>query len=86
MTVFTNLFKKGTRVSCSLPYAGPGIVYAVHGLQVPETVQTISRGVGVRGGNARLDVVFLNGSVSRQLSEALVRGSVQGAFWMKRRP
>lgn len=77
MTVFTNLFQVGTRVRCTLPYAGHGIVFAVHGVQVPETVRTIGGGVGVSGGNARLDVVFSNGSISRQLSEALVRGSVQ---------
>lgn len=77
MTVYMKLFQPGTRVACSLPYAGTGIVFDIHGTQVPESVETLQRGVGVRGGNARLDVVFLNGTISRNLSEALVRGSVQ---------
>ncbi|HDQ4405496.1 TPA: hypothetical protein P8734_005694 [Pseudomonas aeruginosa] len=77
MTVYMKLFQPGTRVACSLPYAGTGIVFDIHGAQVPESVETLQRGVGVRGGNARLDVVFLNGTISRNLSEALVRGSVQ---------
>ncbi|NAP32599.1 LPD29 domain-containing protein [Pseudomonas syringae] len=70
------LFQVGTRVSCSLPYAGEGIVFDIHGAQLPESVQSLL-GVGVSGGNARLDVVFLNGAVSRDCSEALVRASVQ---------
>ena len=77
MTVCMKLFQPGTRVACSLPYAGAGIVFDIHGAQLPESVQTLQRGVGVRGGNARVDVVFLNGTISRNLSEALVRGSVQ---------
>ena len=77
MTVCMKLFQPGTRVACSLPYAGVGIVFDIHGAQLPESVQSLQRGVGVRGGNARLDVVFLNGTISRNLSEALVRGSVQ---------
>jgi hypothetical protein len=70
-------FQTGARVVCSLPYAGAGIVYAIYGGQEPQGVQALLGGVGFRGGNARLDVVFLNGTVSRNLPEALVRGSVQ---------
>ncbi|WP_155489182.1 LPD29 domain-containing protein [Pseudomonas syringae group genomosp. 3] len=76
MTICMKLFQVGTRVSCSLPYAGEGIVFDIHGAQLPESVQSLL-GVGVSGGNARLDVVFLNGAVSRDCSEALVRASVQ---------
>lgn len=77
MTVCMKLFQTGTRVSCSLPYAGAGIVFDIHGAQLPESVQTLGRGVGVTGGNARVDVVFSNGTISWNLSEALLRGSVQ---------
>lgn len=77
MTVCMKLFQVGTRVTCSLPYAGAGIVFDIHGAQLPESVQTLGRGVGVSGGNARVDVVFLSGKISHNLSEALVRGSVQ---------
>ena len=76
MTVCMKLFQVGTRVTCSLPYAGAGIVFEIHGAQLPESVQTLGR-VGVTGGNARVDVVFLSGKISHNLSEALVRGSVQ---------
>lgn len=75
MTVSAKILVVGQRVACSLPYAGQGIVFAIHGTQVPESVR--STGVSVSGGMARVDVVFLNGSVSHKLSEALVRGSVQ---------
>lgn len=77
MTVCMKLFQVGTRVTCSLPYAGAGIIFDIHGAQLPESVQALARGVGVSGGNARVDVVFLSGKISRELSEALVRGSVQ---------
>lgn len=77
MTICMKLFQPGTRVSCSLPYAGAGIVFDIHGAQVPESVQALGRGVGVTGGNARVDVVFANGKISRNVSEALLRGSVQ---------
>lgn len=77
MTVCMKLFQVGTRVTCSLPYAGAGIVFDIHGAQVPESVRSLGRGVGVSGGNAHVDVVFLSGKISLKLSEALVRGSVQ---------
>ena len=76
MTICMKLFQVGTRVTCSLPYAGTGIVFDIHGAQLPESVQKLGR-VGVTGGNARVDVVFLSGRISHNLSEALVRGSVQ---------
>ncbi|MCY1395961.1 hypothetical protein D9M71_109200 [compost metagenome] len=64
----------GTRVRCALHYCGQGVVFAIHGVQAPESVQTVLDRVGVRGGHARFDVVFENGSISRDLSEAIVRG------------
>lgn len=76
MTAYVKLFQIGTRVSCSPPYAGKGIIFAIHGVQVPESVRSMG-GVGVAGGNAHVDVVFSNGHVSRHLSECLVRASCQ---------
>ena len=64
----------GTRVSYALPYCGQGVIVAIHGAQLPESVQTMLGGAGVRGGNAHFDVVFENGSVSHKLPEAIVRG------------
>lgn len=64
----------GTRVRCALHYAGPGVIFAIHGVQTPEQVSKVFGGMGVRGGTARFDVVHENGSVSRGISEAIVRG------------
>lgn len=73
--IHTQQIAIGTRVSCSLPYCGRGIVYDVQGEQRPDTVRSFS-GVGVAGGNARIAVVFANGSLTN-VPECLVRGSVQ---------
>lgn len=66
-------YQVGTRLNCILGYAGEGIVYGVHGEQRPETVEAIA-GIVQRGGNATFDVVFLNGSISRSVPEAVVHG------------
>lgn len=77
MPIYTKALAVGTRVNCSLPYAGRGIIFEVSGEQAPGTVRSLLGGVGVTGGNARLAVVFANGSISRGLPEALLRASVQ---------
>ncbi|MCY1533753.1 Large polyvalent protein associated domain 30 [compost metagenome] len=64
----------GTRVSCALPYCGQGVIVAIHGTQLPESLQTVGDGVGVRGGNGHFDVVFENGSISHRIPESIVRG------------
>lgn len=74
MTISTQTLVIGTRVYCALHYCGAGIVYAIHGEQRPDTVQTFMGGAGVSGGSARVDVVFANGHQSRALPESIVRG------------
>ncbi|NSX34469.1 hypothetical protein HTK96_13910 [Brevundimonas vesicularis] len=66
-------FEIGSRINCILHYCGEGIVYAIHGEQRPESVETLG-GFIQRGGSATFDVVFLNGSVSKNLPEAVILG------------
>lgn len=66
----------GSFVSCILPHAGEGIVYEVHGAQDPESVRALGNGIVMQGGRAFCDVVWLNGSRSKQVPEAIMR-SVQ---------
>lgn len=77
MSARESLLQIGTLVSCSLPYAGPGIIYNITGAQMPSNVRQLFGGAGVAGGNARFDIVFLNGAVSKDVSESIVRGSPQ---------
>lgn len=74
MTVSKSQVVVGSRVYCALHYAGSGVVYAIHGEQMPHTIQSIFGGTGVIGGNARFDIVFDNGSTSQQVPEGIVRG------------
>ena len=64
----------GTRVYSGLYGGRHGVVFAIHGNQVPESVEIMLDGVGVRGGNAHFDVVFEDGSMAIKLSEAIMRG------------
>lgn len=75
-SIYTDAFQVGQRVRCSLHYCGFGIVVSIEGEQSPETCQTVGR-VGVMGGNARLAVVWENGSRSKSVPETLARGSIQ---------
>ncbi len=64
----------------SILYGGRnGIVFAVHGQQSPDTVRTLGGGWGVTGGNAYVDVVFSDGTISKMIPEGIVRG-VQWRF------
>ncbi len=64
----------GTRVRCALHFAGEGVIFAIHGVQTPETVRSLGGGAGVMGGHAKFDVVFHNGHISKAVPEAIVRG------------
>lgn len=64
----------GTRVTCVLHYFGEGIVYDVAGVPAPATVRELAGGVVTTGGNARYSVVFANGAVARDVSEAVILG------------
>lgn len=67
----------GRRVHCILYGGNTGTVYNIDGDLAPETIRTFGRGVGVMGGNARIDIVWDDGRKAIGLSEALVCGSVQ---------
>ena len=67
------LFQVGSRVYSGLYGGREGIVYAIHGDQQPESIHTIL-GCMQAGGNATLDVVFENGTVSPQIPESIIRG------------
>ena len=64
----------GTRVSTILYNRGEGFVTAIHGEQRPQTVRSLGGGVGMMGGRAEFDIVFLSGSFSRRLPECILRG------------
>lgn len=64
----------GTRVSTNLYNRGVGFVTAIYGEQRPDTVRSLSGGVGMMGGRAEYDIVFLSGSFSRRLPECILRG------------
>ncbi|PLZ01147.1 hypothetical protein CY652_17860 [Burkholderia sp. WAC0059] len=58
----------------SLLYGGRnGIVYAIHGEQHPEGVQSLAHAV-MHGGGAEFDIVFDNGTISHRLPECILRG------------
>ena len=63
--------KRGTRVHCVLYGGRNGIIFDVHGTPSPQTVR---HGNGMAfGGSARYDVVFHDGTVSRQIPETIIR-------------
>jgi len=64
----------GTRVSTNLYNRGEGFVIAIHGEQRPDTVRSLGGGIGMMGGRAEFDIVFLSGSFSRRLPECILRG------------
>jgi len=64
----------GTRVSTRLYNRGEGFVTAIHGEQQPGTVRSFGGVVGMMGGRAEFDIVFLSGSFSRRLPECILRG------------
>lgn len=62
----------GQRVYSGLYGGRNGIVFAISGDQSPQSVQHF--GGVCTGGRAYLDVVFDNGTISRKIPEAIVRG------------
>lgn len=59
----------------SVLYGGRyGVVFAIHGEQSPQTVKQLGGGVGVMGGRAHFDIVFDDGTRSKQLPEGILRG------------
>jgi len=74
--VNTAVVSVGSRVSCSLPYGGRGIVSAIEGEQNPGAVRVICvNGVRVTGGStSHFSVVFEAGNVFKRVSESILRG------------
>ena len=74
MTSETTLLQRGSRVHCILYGGQDGTICAIRGEQSPETIRHLPT-IGVcTGGNASFDVVFDDGTISRGIPEAIVRG------------
>lgn len=63
----------GTRLYCILYGGREGTVHAIHGEQRPDTIRDLC-GIGYSGGSATFDIVFDDGTISRRIHEAVVRG------------
>jgi hypothetical protein len=66
----------GQRVCCGLYGGMDGIITAIHGEQRPETIKRLFGGAGVMGGNANIEIVFLDhhAHISRGTPEGIIRG------------
>jgi hypothetical protein len=67
------LLTVGARVHCILYGGKDGVVYAIHGEQQPDTVQSLA-GVVTCGGNAYIDIVWEDGTESHKIPESVIRG------------
>jgi hypothetical protein len=67
-----SILSVGVRVHSILHGGRDGVIFDVHGEQSPSTVRDL--GMIVVGGSATFDVVFSNGTESRQIPESIVRG------------
>lgn len=74
---FNGNIQVGQRLYNSLYGGKNGTVIAIHGEQSPATCKSILGGIGVTGGSAQLEVVWDDGSRSRQVPERQARNSVQ---------
>ncbi len=64
----------GQKVYSKLHGGRHGLVYAIHGEQRPESIGTMAHGVISFGGSAAFDIVFDDGTESRQLPESILYG------------
>ncbi|RYZ93150.1 MAG: hypothetical protein EOP06_02015 [Proteobacteria bacterium] len=62
----------GTEVHSKLYGGRNGVVFHIEGDASPESIEDL--GIVTRGGRASYDIVFDNGSISRMLPEAILRG------------
>lgn len=70
----------GSRIHCILYGGADGIIYKIKGEQKPETISKLGGGVGVMGGNAYFDIVFVGDRAhTSSVPESIVHGSVQWA-------
>jgi len=63
----------GQKVYSALNGGRSGIVFQIHGEQRPETVRQAMGGAIVTGGRAHMDVVFEDGTISKQIPESIIR-------------
>lgn len=64
----------GSVVTTNLYWLGRGVVYKIHGEQMPETVKQLGGGMMVSGGHAEFDIVHDCGKFSKRLPECILRG------------
>lgn len=64
----------GAVVTTNLYGLGRGVVYQIHGEQMPDTVKQMGGGVIVTGGHAEFDIVHECGKFSKRLPECILRG------------
>jgi Large polyvalent protein associated domain 30/Large polyvalent protein associated domain 29 len=72
-TITTQMFQVGSRVYSGLYGGREGIIFKIHGDQKPDTIHKVC-GFMQAGGNALLDVVFENGTISPGIPESIIRG------------
>ena len=71
---YSGMLYVGQKIHCILYGGRDGVICHIKGEQRPETVRHLSGGVGVMGGNASVDVVFEDGTLSRGIPEGIIRG------------
>src|SRR5471030_820126 len=64
----------GSVVTTNLYWLGRGVVYKIHGEQMPETVKQLGGGIVVSGGHAQFDIVHDCVKFSKRLPECILRG------------
>ncbi|AVF38068.1 LPD29 domain-containing protein [Rahnella sikkimica] len=64
----------GSVVTTNLYWLGRGVVYQIHGEQMPNTVRQVGGGVMVSGGYAEFDIVHDCGKFTKRLPECILRG------------
>lgn len=64
----------GSVVTTNLYWLGRGVVYQVHGEQMPETVKQLGGGIVMAGGHAEFDIVHDCGKFTKRLPECILRG------------
>lgn len=69
-----SILKIGQRVFSSLYGGRYGVISSIHGEQAPDSVQHLSNVVAT-GGKAYFDIVFENGTMSKNVPEAILRGT-----------
>jgi hypothetical protein len=64
----------GSVVTTNLYSLGRGVVYQIHGEQMPDTMKQMGGGIVVSGGNAEFDIVHDCGKFSKRLPECIING------------